>query len=280
MTSRIPLDDINNTPGLINLGPIPSQAPVAAFNKTQHENLINTKGYKATHYRHALHPNKETLTGPSEIVSESTHRGYRYYSPRVVMIVPQSIKIEERLMIQAGFKMGSVLINIGGRYLDVDPSGRDNIVHVRPNDIIVMPSITDATEQRFEVATSKINRLKYRISGIDLMFDSEREYIEGIDFIIQNQEIHWINNIKSGTVVSCVYYFNPVYIVTSMLHSLRVIPANEFGHAGMSREAIYAPQQFIVTPSHLSQEYSIVDYHNLPPTPEYDDSNSVCSGIF
>lgn len=280
--SRKKLDDVNTTPGLLPLGPIPDQAPVAAFNEFQHESLINTKGFEVIHYRHAFHPYKESLNGPSEIEKEATHRGFRYYCPRKVALVPQHITIEERLIAQGVFKDGSVIMNVGGRYLDKVPD-KSSIVYVRPRDLIVFPSLTEMTEQRFEYNPTGDNQLKHKVKGIDVLFDDNKEYIQGIDFNITNLgEIDWVKgrNPPKGTILSCVYYLTPVYVVVNMMHHLRMLPANPDGHGALPRKAIYAPQQFVAKPSHIMQEASPLNYLDLPPYPSWPDSKNTTGGSF
>lgn len=280
--SRKPLNDKNTTPGLVPLGPIPSDAPVAAFNTDLHESLLRTKGFKAVHYRAALHPQKEEVNSPSKIKnSEVAHRGFRYYSPRVVSIVPQRFSIEEKLMIQGGYKTGSTVINVSGYYLDEIPD-ESNVVHVNIDDLLVFPSLTYKHRQLFEYNAHGLQKLKYKVQGVDVLFDDERDYKDGVDFDVYNGKIRWLSGQrpKSKSVMSCNYYITPIYVVKDFIHHLRVIPANDVGYGGLTREAIYAPQQFVVAPSHLREEENILDYETLPDYPAYDYSFNTSGGNY
>lgn len=282
--SRDELQNTNRNNGLIPLGPIPSQAPVAAFNKDLHESLLKTKGFvDCLHYRHALHPDKKQLNGPADLSdAETTHRGYRYYRPRRVSIIPQTISVEERLQTQGVFKIGSCLINIGGMYLDVNPGKDgdelDRVVYVRPSDLIVFPTLTEMVTQRFEFNETGPQILKYKIRGVDYLADSNQEYREGSDFYINEKGLlYFTKSGKSSTktsVFTIVYYITPIYVVQNMLHGLRVIPANETGSGALPREALYAPQQFVVRASHLMEEGDILDFNALPPYPGWRSGNS------
>jgi hypothetical protein len=274
--SRKKIDDVNTTPGLVNLGPIPSQSPVAAFNEFQHESLINTKGLKVLHYRHALPSGKHVLNGPHDInTQETSHRKFRYYSPRMVHLVPTRFTLEERLMAQGIVKQGSILMNIAGRYADTVPE-KDDVVYVRINDLIVFPTLTEMTEQNFEYNPNAPQRLNNKVMGVDILFDNDREYTEGVDFNIVNHMIEWVDGRqpKKGSILSCVLYVTPFYVISSLLHHLRVIPANASGHAGLPRSAIYAPQQFIAVPSHIMEEDNILKYDDLPPYPNWSENNT------
>lgn len=280
--SRKPLNDKNHSSGLVPLGPIPGDAPVAAFNSNLHESLLLTKGFKCVHYRAALHPQKEQLNSPARIKNgEVAHRGFRYYSPRVVSIVPQRFSIQEQIMIQGGYQSGSTVINVSGIYLD-EKKDESNIVHVNIDDLIVLPSLTYKYRQLFEYNSNGPQKLKYKVQGVDVLFDDERYYQEGIDFEIYQYKIRWLNGMKpkSKSIMSCNYYITPIYIVKDFLHHLRVIPANETGFGGYTREAIYAPQQFIIAPSHLREEEDILDFESLPDYPEYEYSFNTSGGNY
>ena len=280
--SRKPLNDQNNTTGLIPLGPIPSDAPVAAFNNNLHESLIQTKGFAAVHYKSALHPQKQEVNSPSKIKgNEVIHRGLRYYDPRIVSIIPQRFSIEEKLMIQGGYKIGSTVINVGSYYLDDKPD-KNNNVHIGLDDLILFPSLTFRYRQLFEYNPHGPQRLKYKVQGVDVLFDDEVFYKEDVDFGIKNGMIVWLSGRrpKSKSVLSCNYYITPIYIVRDFLHHLRVIPANNYGYGGDTRNAIYAPQSFIVAPSHLREEDDLTDFNVLPPYPKYDFSFNTSGGNY
>lgn len=281
--SRPPLDDKNNKEGLVDLGPIPGFAPVASFNIDGIENLLQTKSFVALHYRHALNPDRESLNGPVDPNTQAAHRGVQYYSVRPLGIVPQQFKIEDRLTAQGLWGVGSVLINVTGQYLD---EGVDKKTHIRPRDLIYMPTLTDITEQLFEYNPTGPQRLNYQIKGVDYLVDGERNiYQEGRDFIIKNGMLEWTKDgLKpkfkngKGDILTCVYYYSPLYVVVNLPHSLRVIPSNEFGHAALPREATYAPQLVVAKPSTVMQEEGLLNPLDLPPFPQYPDSKNTTGG--
>ena len=101
--SRPPINDTNKTAGLVNLGPIYSKAPVAAFNVEQVFNLLETKGIQCFHYKHAPNPDRETLEMGVNVNNQAAHRGAIYYEVRELKTVPQSFKLEDRLTVQGLF---------------------------------------------------------------------------------------------------------------------------------------------------------------------------------
>jgi len=289
---RPPLNDINNNPGLINLGPIPSQAPVASFNINQIESLIRTKGFVCIHYKHAYNPNSESVNSPVLPNNQAAFRGLRYYDPRPLYHVPQGFKMEDWLAAQAIYEKGSVLFNISGQYYDVGvrPQAEDNpmdkVVHLRSRDLLVFPTLTDMSQQKFEYNPTGPCKLQYKAKGVDFLFDSERDYVSGRDYSLNDLgQLVWLDGglrpdfrNGKGAVCSIVYYYTPIYIVWDQMHHLRVIPSNDAGFAGLPRLATYAPQQIVCKPSSLIEEADILDWSALPPMPEYPASANTTGG--
>ena len=281
--TRPPIDDVNSRQALVGLGPIPSKAPVAAFNLSGIESLLETKSFVAYHYRHAPNPDRNSLTAPVDPNEQAAHRGVRYYSVRPLGVVPTSFKLEERLQVQGVWGMGTVIFNVTGQYFDDAP---EKNVYIRERDIIVLnPSITTMTQQLFEFNPTGPQRLNYKIKGVDYLADDTNIYQEGRDFQIVNGEIVWtttgfkpkfING--QPTVLTCVYYVTPIYIVQNLPHSLRVIPTNASGSGAIPREAAYAPQLVIAKPSTLMEEQNLLNLWDLPPYPDYAASPNTTGG--
>jgi len=279
--ARPPLVDKNQQSGLVPLGPIPSQAPVASFNANQFESLIQTKGFKAIHYRHAPNPDKRDVNGPTNPNSQAAHRAFVYYKPQVLWHVPQSHKMEDALTAIGIWGKGSVMFNLSGTY-----EGSDDIVHVRNRDLIVFPSLTDITEETFEYNPTGHQQLRFKVRGVDRLFDAEREYVEDRDFeITEKGQIAWLRGgirpdfrENQGAVISIVYFYTPIYIIQSKVHSLRVIPSNDTGQGGLPRDATYAPQLVIAKPSILIEEQNLLDFSELPPYPDYAASKNTTGG--
>jgi hypothetical protein len=277
---RPPLNDVNNNPGLIHLGSIPGQSPVASFNIAGIENLIETKGFIGYHYRHALNPNKSKENGPADPGTQINYRGFRYYNPRPLYHVPRSYQLEDLLTAQAIFQPGSVLLNISGKYADIEID-KTNQTHIRNHDLLIFPSLTDMTQQTFEYNPTGPQKLQYKVKGVDLLWDSERDYNCDEDFVVtEDGLIKWLDCRRPdpGSVLSVVYYFTPIYIVKNKIHSLRVIPSNEAGHGALPREAVYAPQQFVAIPSTLVEETNLLAWSDLPPLPDYPVSKNTTGG--
>lgn len=293
--SRPPIDDVNTKKGLIDLGPIPGLAPVASFNLDQIESLLQTKAFMAWHLKHAPSPDRHDVSGPVNPNTVAAQRGVYYYEVRPIGVVPQKIQLEDRMMAQGIWGVGSCVFNVTGQYLDDIPN-RPKTVHIRNRDLIVMnQTITTMVDQLIEYNPTGIQRLNYKVRGVDYLADATRQYHEGTDFVINAVgQLQWIaggtrpqfTNGK-GAVLTCVYYITPIFIVQTLPHQLRVIPSNKLGHAALPRDAVYAPQLVIAKPSTIVEEKDgilndmnqLYDWHSLPNFPEYPDGSTTGGSV-
>lgn len=267
---RPPLNDTNNNEGLADLGSLPSTSAVAAFNIDGINNLLETKGFVCYHYKHAYIPDKTSLDGQANVNIAGSNRGFIYYDPRPIYNVPQRFSIEDILTANAVFSQGSVLMNLSLNYIDKkeDPNA-SKLAKFAKHDIIVFPDITDSARELAKYNPSQPLKLKYKIKAVDRVFDKNFIYECDRDFIINDDGLLiWIDGGKKpskNAILSIVYYYTPIYIVSNMLHSIRVIPSNSSGHAGLPRTQTYAPQQLTCIPSNLTEEYELTDWRAVPP---------------
>lgn len=267
MAGRPPINDVNDTSGLIGIGPIPGLAPVAAFNVDQVKDLIKTKGIRAYHFKHCLDPNYESIDAGSRVDLQSANLGITYYRVRELVLVPQAFKLEHQLQVQGLYDIDTVLLNVSGNYTDGDCEQ----VYCNPRDIIALnPSITTEVRQRIEFDPNGPVRLKYKVKGVDLLCTAKRTFINGTDFAVGlDGLIHWLPGgakpefvSGKGQVMSVVYWSQPFYIVQSVPHVVRILPSNEIGHGAIPRQAEYAPQLIMATQSHLRQ-VNWLNFHQL-----------------
>lgn len=279
--SRPPLKDINATTGLVGLGPIPNQAPVASFQIEGIENLLQTKSFEALHYLSALLPDKETIGAPVNPNTQGAQRGVFYYSVRKVGVVPQQFKLEDRLTAQGLWGIGTALMNVTGHYLD----GAKEQTHFKNRDLIVLPNVTIPVPEVIEYNPNGPQKLNYLVRGVDYLCDSNSMYREDVDFGIVQGQIVWLPGGRKpafsngkGAILSVVYYMTPIFIVQQMPHSLRIIPSNDQGHGGFPREQVYAPQLLVVKPSTILEEKDLMDWKELPAYPDYANSKNTTGG--
>lgn len=289
--ARPPIKDKNVNSGLLGLGPLPGQSPVGSFNVDQIENLLQTKGFVAYHLRSCPSPDRNTIAGSVNPNTNAAHRGHIYYEARPLRVIPQRFSLDDRLNVQGIWGVGTAIMNITGKYIDEAPEDKKP-VYVRQHDLIVIPSETIQTDQLFEYNPTGPQRLHHRVLSVDILMDRKNIYEQDVDFIVKDGEIVWMPTGKkpdyspnSKTVLSCVYYTMPIYIVQQMPHSLRIIPSNEIGHGALPRNAVYAPQQIIVRQSTIVDEamkengiYSLLDWKALPNLPEWRDSDNTTGG--
>lgn len=280
--NRPKIDDINDSTGLVGLGPIPSEAPVASFNLDQIENLIKTKGIVAYHYKHAPNPDRRSVEVGTNVNTQGAQRGVVYYQAREIRVVPQSFKLEHQLQVQGLYDVQSVLLNVSGNYYD----GDQEHVYMRPRDLVVLnPTITVMVDQFVEYNPNGPLKANYKIKDVDLLMTSKRKFEKDKDFKVMDGKVYWIQggarpdfHNGKGDILTIVYWATPIYVVQSLPHVFRVLPDNEIGHGALPRRARYAPQLVIASQSHLREEKDLLDFSELPDYATYADSKNTTGG--
>ena len=277
--NQTPIYDRNETQGLIGLGPLPGLSPVAAFNPNQIENLLQTKGIIAYHYRFAFSPDRESLIAGANVNTvQANQYGVLFYEIRQLKVVPYSLPFKDNMQMDGLYGLGSCVLNVAGQYSD----GACEHVVVTPRDLIVLnPTVTTMHKQLIEFNPNGDNRLKYKVTGVEYLASSSQRFEEGIDFCItQEGTIHWLQNgnkPRQKEIISIVYWFSPVYVVNNVPHSLRLLPSNDTGSGALPRDLKYAPQQIVCVQSHLSSEIDL-DFSSLPIYNNYADSSNTSGG--
>lgn len=263
--------DKNKSTGFPVLGPLPDLSPVASHNLDQVENLLRTKGILAFHIRHALDPDRETLVAGLNIAHPKKEYTHTYYDVRPIRVVPQNFNVRDTLTVMGMYSTGSVMMNVDGNYLD----GSKERVFMSNNDLILLnPTITELNRELFTFDGTARTKLRYRIVEVDYLATGDIQNGNGIrylldqDFVItEDGYLNWLDSgqkPKKGQVVTIVYYYRPIFIISSVPHSLRVLPDNR-GSGNPPRMARYFPQLVLL-------EYSTVrdgpeqttDWFNLP----------------
>ena len=280
---RPQLTDNNSISGLIGLGNIPGSAPVIGFNPQLTESLLRTKGIRALHYKHAINPDRETIAGGVNVDTNAAKYGWRYYSVRELLAIPQQNSLQESLTVNGAFTMASILLNITGHYVD----GCQEHVFCRPHDLIVFDkaNITTEVNQLIEYNPNGPLKLNFRCEAVDYIADNKKEYKENIDFIVCDGKIAWIPSGKKpefkngkGAILTIVYYIKPIYIVEHLPHSIRITPGNLQGSGAVPRDAYYAPQQVVCKESWTRNDNEeLLDFSSLPVY-NYPDSPNDTSG--
>lgn len=277
--SDIPIEDLNSTSGFVGVGPIPDLAPVGAFQEQGVRNLIDTKGYLAFHYRHCYSPDRNSLPAGVNVNSVEANRyGVMFYDIRAVKVVMQNLTMEHRLQSDSVYGFASAVVNVAGMYLD----GAQERVYVRPRDLIVAnPTITEQMTELIEFNPNGDTRLKHKVKGVDYCASVTTRYEQGPDFEITPEGlVRWVGSSRPfpNQVLAFVYWFSPVWVVTRVPHTLRLIPSNPEGHGAYPRRLFYAPQQVIVTQNHLQDTAEQVDFSGLPNYAGYADTPNVTGG--
>lgn len=232
-------------------------SPGGVFSDKAHDNLIIHKGFKAIHYRHALNPNRDDVSGAVD-VSQSDLSGYVWYDPKELYIVPQNLRWEEQSLVNGLHGAHTMTINYTGYYNDSQER-----TYIRPQDIILLKDDDHATvmvQELFHYDDLKIQRLKFPVFSVDYLSDEDRRYEENVDFCIREGVLHWINKpvganqsrTGKGKVLSIVYWTFPYLVVVDTPRVFRTVWSNENALATAQSNATYIPGLAVVKMSWLS----------------------------
>ena len=244
----LPFDDTNanSRTGLHGVGPLPDKSPVAAFNPSAIENLLKTKGFVAVHVRHAVDYSRESTSGGINVAQDGKERPFIYYDARPILIVPQHFNLVEQLTVMSLSASETVAINVSGEYIDNNPERR---VFLRPGDLILL-TVSDLHTELREYRGESPWLLQYRAKRVDYLASSSAgRLVEGVDFLLDSDgQVIFQNSTtgsrtpKTGELVSFVYERNPIWVVRSAQHNLRLIPGNSSGDGRQPRTGFYMPQ--------------------------------------
>lgn len=245
--------DFPNVP--VGQHPYGPAAPYGIFSDDAHENLIKSKGFKALHYKHALNPNRETVAEAVDLKNNTTS-GYVFYDPAEIWIVPQNIGWQDTFIMQGVHGTHSISLNHTG----YDSNGQR--VFIRVGDIIVVQDeISVLVEELFEFKQQTGQRLKFPIIEVDYLADGNgRRYEQGVDFVVNQGIINWVNpptwnaKFNRGQVLSAVYWTKPRFNVTATPKVFRMVWSNPSGNDRLPASATYLPGNCVVQMSWLSPD--------------------------
>jgi hypothetical protein len=240
-----------NIPG--GIYPAGAYTPSGIFSLDAHENLIRSKGFRALHFRHALNPARAT---PEEGVDlkNMDMTGYTFYDQREVYIAPQNLNWQESYMVYGTYGKHTMVCNHTGRYTD-DPNTR---VYLRPGDLVAFKDSGTTTVMMKELLASTMSgtmRPRFPVFSVDYLASSNKRYEEGSDFSVVNGEIVWNPGINppfdvsknQGTVLSCVYWTRPLFVVVDTPKLFRMSWANEYAEAYKEADATYFPGSVVLS---------------------------------
>jgi hypothetical protein len=233
--------------------PFGSYSPHGVFPTDSHNNLIRAKGFKATHYRHALNPDRETVVGGVNLENPPDANVFKLYDPRTLYIVPQQMNWSDQYVLYGVYGSHTVgAVNFTGYYED-EPHTR---VYLSKHDVLVIEdSVTVQVREIFEYKPTGPARLKFPIVNVDHLSDkNDKRYEADRDFTIVDGMIEWTGSDKPtwdtknsrGEVLSIVYWTKPVYSVMETPRVFRMVHSNATGDDRLPSDATYMSGSAVV----------------------------------
>lgn len=233
--TKVP-QEYKGLPGGIH--PYGPAVPGGIFSTDAHDNLVRSKGFKATHWRHALVASRETPAAGVFLDTPTDIPGYNLYDPRPFYIAVQQLNWQDQYIIQGVHGSHAISTVNYTTYYEEDRPDKDR-VYLRKNDIVTIENdVTVLTQELFEYKPNGLQRLKFPIIDVDYLADGRNNrYEQGIDFVITDNMIEWIGNKPlwdagkgRGDSLSIVYWTKPYFSVLTTPRVFRTVFSNEFGN--------------------------------------------------
>lgn len=225
--------------------PFGAHAPAGIFSSGVHDNLIKTKGFRSTHWRHALNPNRKTVEAGVDLTDVADVGAMNMYDPKEFYIAIQNLGWQDQYVIQGIHgSMNIMSVNYTTYYENTEER-----VYLRKHDIVVVDSgHTVMVAQLFEYKPAGPQRLKFPILEVDYLSDGQKNrYEQNIDFIIKDGMIEWISAKRPfwdaskgrGDVLSINYWTRPYFSVVETPRIMREVFTNANGDASKVSNATY-----------------------------------------
>lgn len=227
------------------VGFISSIAPKAAHNPRQIEKLLRSKGVTAFHFRSCLNPNRNTAESASYATYETKY-GVLFWDIRPTKIVPQQIPLRDQLAIQGIHTSGTMVVNVLGNYLD----NTNERAYYQPKDLLLLPGVTELKSEIID-GSKQINTL-YRISEVMAIVTQQGRHLDAGDYFLSNGQL-FLKKPMAGNL-SLVYAYNPVWVVSQLMHAVRLIQGNSSGSGAEPTQTFFAPQQLLCQQSIVTND--------------------------
>lgn len=250
-------------------------APAGIFSTDAHNNLIRTKGHKATHWRHALNPARKTVEAGVSLNTPTDSGAMLLYDAREFYVAIQSISWNDQYIMQGIHGSNTIQsVNYTTYYEIPEQTQR---VYLRKFDIIkINTGHTVMVSELVEYKPNGPSKLKFPIVDIEYLVDSQKtRYEQGTDFQITSGMLEWIGTRRPlwdaqnsrGAVLSINYFAEPYYSVLETPRAFREVSTNSLGNAALPAEATYISGQAVLKALWLDDGF-VTD---LPDWPRYQE---------
>lgn len=249
---KLPTDAQQIPGGFHPFGPY---VPGGIFSHDAHNNLIKTKGFKATHWSHALNPARTTVEAGVDLSKETDVGAFNLYDPKEFYIAIQQLNWNDQYIIQGVH--GNMAINAVNYTSYYEDSGEEKErVYLSKNDVIMINSgMTVLVRQLFEYKPTGPMRLKFPIVEVQYLADgNDVRYEQGTDFVIENGMINWISQNRPswdakngrGAPLSVAYWTYPYFSVIQTPRVFRNVFTNYSGNDSLPSDPTYISGSAIV----------------------------------
>ena len=236
-------------PSLPTFGSQPWLRQQGTLSPQRFEEQLKGQGIKMRMARAAPCPNVKDVQGTSHPPDcELCVNGYRYYGEQrftgAFLNNNNTISFEVQ---------GSVLSDIAQVIVPTaDLDGRP--IDANFFDVIKVENSQARYWQRVEASQSGIDKLRFPANQVEILYDAEREYVPGVDFVVNPAgRIEWRSNnrpgfdvvLGHGSIYGIVFYAAPIFTILQIPVYIQEIPTQ--GPDGPGTPNVMARLPYVVT---------------------------------
>ena len=226
----------------------PGVLPDPSFNAQHFNDLIQNRGILFTHTKALPCPNVQDVSSMIH-VPDCQHplcwNGYLQVDPVSLWGYFNNDGLNKLYEIQGEYNENIAVITIASE----DTKGAQAEVH--PFDQLESQEYRKRVYELVEANPTGIDRLKYKAIEIFSIFTKEREFTQGVDYVLENGKVRWVGvsrpgydqAISRGEVFSIAYYIRPVFFVHHVMKELRA--TQEFDMLTGLKKAVRMPQHIM-----------------------------------
>lgn len=231
----------------------PINLPDPSGYKQNFDQLITRKGIRFRHHKSLPCPNIKVLDNNSHDPNceQCDGSGIIYFDPRIIIGTLSGNSIEKQLEYLGSWEIGTATVTMPSEY--DDGTQADFALYDKLEVLDYTVRLWELKE--YEPRPDNLQQLRYPIEKVGYLItatsSSTTEYIQGVDFTVENGLIKWKdghtpnydNFTDIGQTYSVSYWANPVYIVLQPLRELRV--TQQMMPDG-TKVAVRMPQQLVI----------------------------------
>lgn len=227
----------------------PGILPDPSLNSQHFDDLIQNRGVLFKHTKALPCPNVQDANSMIHL-PDCQHplcwNGYLQVDPVEVWGYFNNDGLNKLFEIQGEYNENIAVITLSAE----DTESQQAEVH--PFDQLESQEYRKRVYELVEANPVGVDRLKYKAIEIFRIYTKEKQYTQGVDFVLEHGKVRWVGQnrpgydqaLKRGEVFTIAYYIRPVFFVHHVMKELRA--TQEFDVMSGTKKAVRLPQHIMV----------------------------------